>query len=553
MAGSKPRLLLIDDGDNYANIIMSQMPEFELIHPDPDRKMPCIPDGPSAIYFLEHHSGRIDTVLLDMHFDVPPERLFQLGEGASPRRTKRFQGVAILREIRARFPNLPVVLLTALEDLSLVDAAGDLVSQSMTYVLDGHDLDTLRVRIHSAMGDAAQAVEDSQILWGADTSMKSLRRRLSVLARGKMPVILEGETGTGKSYLAERFVHAHSGRTGPFVVLDLSTLPKDLIPAHLFGSVKGAYTGSVESRKGVFEIANQGTLFIDEIQNAPLEVQKQLLLVLQEGRVRPLGASREIMVDVKVIAASNKPLDEAVKSGQFRPDLYMRLSPATRLRIPPLRERPDDLLFLACRFATKAGFDPDVGALRDQIAKAVGLSGGTPLELTIGRGTKRETHRSSIEIAIPKPAWKMMENHPWPGNIRELEMLIHNVVTFTLVATVDAIERGISISSSKLQVDPGLIGELLLGAGILLDSSAQSPQSSSPARPGQVTVHIEPADTLNGVANDVERQYFLELFAQCNRDFNQMAYRLLGDSQKGRAVRLRFNQLGLKVREIHGA
>lgn len=547
---TKTRILLIDDGDTYANLIQKHMPEFELIVP-PGQSVACLKDGPAAIAFLEQYQEPIDVVLLDMHFDIAPNLLFPLDETSSPRRTKRFQGVAILREIHAKFADLPVVLLTSLEDLSLVDAATDLVSQSMTYVLDGNDLDALRVRINSAT-EASRAQADSRVLWGNDTHMKAIRRRLTVLSQGGMPVILEGETGTGKSYLAEQFVHANSNRTGPFVVLDLSTVPANLISAHLFGAVRGAYTGAVETRKGVFEMANQGTLFIDEIQNAPLEVQKQLLLVLQDRKVRPLGATREIQVDVKVVAASNRPLDEAVSRGTFRSDLFMRLSPATRVRIPPLKERLSDLFYLSKRFAQRALNDADIFTLASEVAAALGIETLHNLELVIGRESKTRSDHSTqgtLSLVIPKPVWRLLENHIWPGNIRELEMLIHNVITFTLVDTIDAIRRNILISSPKLQVDTGLVGNLLQGAKAL-QSDFSNDVDANTLKDNELIVAVNAASTLNEVANDVERQYFLSLFRRSKRDFSKMAIHLLADASKARAVRLRFNQLGLKVREI---
>jgi two-component system nitrogen regulation response regulator GlnG len=534
---------VIDDGVSYAKVIDEQMPEFDLVSPGGEGAAPCLQDGPEAIAFLERSAADVDVVLLDMHFDVPEDRLLPLGEGASTRRTKRFQGVAILREIRARFPQLPVVLLTAVEDLSLVDAAEELASQSMTYLLDGEDLDALRIRINAALKEAALGVEESHVLWGADPSMRAIRRRLAVLARGKLPVILEGETGTGKSFLAERFVHLNSGRPGPFVVLDLSALPADLIPAHMFGAVRGAYTGAVADRKGVFELAHRGTLFIDEIQNVPLDVQRQLLVVLQDGRLRPLGSTKEVEVDVKVVAASNRPLDEAVAEGRFRSDLYMRLSPATRVRIPTLSERPGDLVFLARRFAEQAVGDADNAELRDEVAAACGLEAGAPVELVVGRGGGQA---GALEVVLPGPAWKVLESHSWPGNMRELQMVMHNIVTFTLVATVDAIRSGLPISSTRLQVDPGLVGQLIAGS-VALTGAAERERT---ARADEVAVRVEPAQTLNAVANSVERQYFLVLYRRHGGDFRKMAEALLGDSKKGRAVRLRFNQLGLKVREL---
>jgi DNA-binding NtrC family response regulator len=537
--------LLIDDGEDYARVLPERLPEFTLVDPQLG-PLPRIPDGPSALAWLARHADQVDVVLLDMRFDLPEDQLLAFPEGTTLRRQRRFQGVAILRALRQRFPDLPVVVLTAIEDLSLLDVGEALASQSLTYVLDGDDLDTLRIRIGAALVDAGRAQEEDGVLWGRDRGMRAVRRRMRVVARGRIPVILEGETGTGKSYLAERCLHAASGRSGPFVVLDLATVPTDLIPAHLFGARRGAYTGAVADRKGVFELANGGTLFIDEVQNVPLEVQKQLLLVLQDRRVRPLGASHDVAVDVKVVAASNQPLAEAVRGGTFRPDLYMRLSPATRVTLPPLRARPEDLPFLARRFAARAVADPDIAALLAPVAKAVGLAPDAEVELWMGREGRGPLDDGRVHLTLPRPAWRRLERHRWPGNLRELEMVIRNLVTFTLVAALDALDAGAALRAPRLQVDAGLVGELLAGARALPDGD-DAPDRDSP---DVIPVRLEPGRTLNEVSTLVERQYFEALFRQSDGDFGAMAERLLGDRERGRAVRLRLNQLGLKVREL---
>lgn len=555
----RPRLLLIDDGETYAEVIAAHMPQYTLVDPGLGGP-PRLPDGPAALEWLAAHPHAADVVLLDMRFDVDEDRLLPLPEATNLRRRRRFQGVAILREIRRRLPDLPVVLLTRVADLALGDIAAELAAQSMTYVLDGDDLDALRIRIHAALESAARSREEDDVLWGRDPKVHAIRRRLAVLARGRMSVILEGETGTGKSYLAERLVHARSGRPGPFVVCDLATVPTDLIPSHLFGATRGAYTGAIADRKGVFELAHRGTLFIDEIQNTPLEVQKQLLLVLQDRKVRPLGASREVEVDVKVIAASNTSLADAVRAGRFRPDLYMRLSPATRVLLPPLRERPADLDFLARRLCARAADEPEVADLRDRVCTALGLPPQSPLRLIVGRAdpdaeaaalapgltpAPTATPTPTLTLALPEPAWRRLAAHPWPGNLRELAMVMHNLVTFTLVAAADAAESGLRLTSPRLQVDPGLVADLLAGAPLTAEAD--------PGRhPDIVPIHLQPQPTLNAVAVSVERQYFTHLFQQSAGDFGAMAERLLGDPDRARAVRLRLNQLGLKVRDLRG-
>src|SRR5206468_8659078 len=165
-----------------------------------------------------------------------------------------------------------------------------------------------------------------------------------------LPVLVEGETGTGKSFLAENVIHPRSGAKGPLVVTDLSTIPATLLPSHLFGARRGAYTGAVEDHPGVFEPAHGGTLFLDEIANLDLELQRQLLLVLERGAVTRLGDSKPRPAAPKLVAATNVDLEQLVREGRFRQDLYMRMNPATRLRVPALRERREDLPDLV-RFA----------------------------------------------------------------------------------------------------------------------------------------------------------------------------------------------------------
>ncbi len=534
----RPRVLVIDDGEDYARLVATRLPEVELVHPGGpggDR----LPDGPAALAWLEAHPRGADLVLLDVHFDVPEDRLLPLADDASPRRTRRFQGVAILRELRRRLPDLPVVLLTAQEDLALVDADGALAAESRTWFMDSHDLDSLRIRITEALAEAAVEKEDGPVLWGLSPAMRRTRRRLAVLARGRTSVILEGETGTGKSYLAEAFVHPRSGRDGPFVTLDLHAVPRDLIAAHLFGARRGAYTGAVADRKGAFEAADGGTLFMDEVQDLPMEVQKQLLVALQDRKIQPLGASRRVPVDVKIVAATSRSLAEAVAAGTFRADLYMRLSPATRVLLPPLRERPEDLPFLARRLAAEAQDDPEIAALRDQVAQAAGLEAGAAIALLLpGDGVPAA---GALSLPLPKAGWRLLEKHHWPGNLRELSLVVRNLVTFTLVSAADAVRGGLRLSSTRLQVDPSLVGTLL-DASLPINGDRGDRDNPSPT--------IRPAETLNAVARDLERQVYAALFRSSGGDFEAMAERLLDDPARSRAVRLRFNQLGLKVRDL---
>jgi DNA-binding NtrC family response regulator len=550
----QPRILIIDDGEMFARLVHSRMPEIQLVGPDlgeheepEDENLvhyPRIDNGPDALAYLKVHEDKVDVILLDVNFDIEEAKLLSLGAGYDLKKNRRYQGLAILKALRHDFPSIPVVLLTSEEDLAPAGLSLDLASQSMIYLLDAGDIDALRIRINAALREANLGLEESGVLWGADPDMRSLRRRMAVVARGTMPVILEGETGTGKTYLAERFIHRNSDRRGPFVTLDLSTVPADLISATLFGSVRGAYTGSVGDRKGVFQLAHRGTLFIDEIQNASMEVQKQLLLVLQEGRVRPLGAPREIEVDVKVIVASNSELAKAVAKGQFRADLYMRLGPATRIVLPPLRERPRDLPFLVRHLVKEASVQPHIAPLLGEVSDSLNIEGEPLIHLGVGRS--KGLSESTLELILPKPAWDRLQKHDWPGNLRELSMVVQNLVSFTLVAAVDALRSGLSLESKRLQVDPGLVGDLLAGSMALKAES----EGDFSDRLDRVVVDLNTGNSLNAVAKSVEQQYFLSLYRQTSGSFEAMADILLGDASRSRSVRLRFNQLGLKVREI---
>src|SRR5438093_13773336 len=156
------------------------------------------------------------------------------------------------------------------------------------------------------------ANEEGPVIWGRSPAMAELRRRLEVLARSPLPVLIEGETGTGKSFLAEHVLHPRSGVKGPLIVTDLSTIPSTLLPAHLFGARRGSYTGAIEDHAGVFEQAHGGTLFLDEIANLDLELQRQLLLALERGQVNRLGDGRPRPAVVKLVAATNQDLGELV-------------------------------------------------------------------------------------------------------------------------------------------------------------------------------------------------------------------------------------------------
>ena len=234
-----------------------------------------------------------------------------------------------------------------------------------------------------------------------DPQSQALLARLDQVAPTEATVVIIGETGTGKELLARR-VHQGSGRRGPFVAVNCGAFSESLIDAELFGHESGAFTGASQARAGWFEAANGGTLFLDEVGDLPLALQVKLLRVLQERQIVRIGSRKTIELDVRLIAATNVDLRDAVNAGHFRADLYYRLSVAT-LELRPLWERPGDILPLARHFLAS-------------YAKRLGIEAAT----------------------LAHDAEQALLAHDWPGNIRELENVIHYALIVAPTATVHA-------------------------------------------------------------------------------------------------------------------
>src|SRR5882724_9121148 len=227
-------------------------------------------------------------------------------------------------------------------------------------------------------------------LLGKSTAMRELFARLNRIAPSDLSLLIEGETGTGKELVAES-VHRQSGRaSGPFIVFDCSAIAPTLVESELFGHERGAFTGAVQTRLGVFERAQGGTLMIDELGELPLQLQPKLLRVLEKREVHRLGGARTIPIDIRLIAATNRNLRAEVQRGAFREDLYFRVAGA-QVCVPPLRDRLTDLPLLVERF------------LRD-----------VDPTLTLAD--------------VPEHAWQTFQSHSWPGNVRELKSAVQRLL-----------------------------------------------------------------------------------------------------------------------------
>ena len=557
-----PRLLVIDDRDQTIEMCHRHLPQFDYVtrcdrpHPcqvcdERDKGCPlkCAHDYFEAAQALGREGALPDLVVLDLHFALPEEKLLpKEKEGLELEQARRKQGLYILEKLRKDHPKLPVVMLTT-TDADMGERPQDpLVHFCENEVVDSR---TLAAEISRALTLQHEA-QEGPVFWGRSPAMADLRRQLAVLSRSPLPVLIEGETGTGKSFFAEHVLHPRSGAKGPLVVTDLSTVPSTLMPAHLFGSRRGSYTGAVEDHAGVFEQAHGGTLFLDEIANLDLELQRQLLLVLERGTVTRLGDSRPRPAAPKLVAATNLDLEQLLREGRFRPDLYMRLNPSTRLRIPPLRERRQDLPELV-RFAV-------LDALRSEqlrpLARAYLARFPTPEDfleenctVAFGKPQARSARRDAFSVFLSQSALARLAAHPWRGNHRELKLLVTNSLVFTLVQQLDAPERPRSERApAVLAISDHLIDQLLG------KTHAPGPVLCSKGAGGErrVEVSLKPAQSFAEISADVERQYLMALFHAHEGDLDGIAAELFGPGANRRKVHLRMNQLGLRLRALRG-
>lgn len=292
-------------------------------------------------------------------------------------------GLDLLRRARADHPDMPFLLVTAFADVR--EAVDALKLGAVDYLAKPVDLDELLCAVRDALGLHGDG--DADLPAGAldgvvaeSPAMRAVLRDAWRVAGSDATVLLTGESGSGKEVVAQ-FIHRHSGRRDkPLVTVNCAAVAPTLLASELFGHEKGAFTGAVAKRKGFFREAHEGTLFLDEIGDMPLELQASLLRATETGRIMPVGSDREIAVDCRLIAATNRNLEEDVTRGRFRQDLFYRLNVIT-IDIPPLRERPEDIAVLARFFLNR------------------------------GAGETRRLSRAALQA---------LQEHPWPGNVREL-------------------------------------------------------------------------------------------------------------------------------------
>ena len=315
-------------------------------------------------------------------------------------------GLDVLREAKRLSPETEVILMTAFgsEELARDALRPDGECRAFDYLIKPIDIDQLRTKVQQAARQALQnretrllrdqldkSFEFSGIL-GMGESMRRLVKRVGKIARAKSTVLIIGETGTGKELFAQA-IHLNSPRAGKaFRVLNCAAVSETLLESELFGHIKGAFTGAVADRKGLVESADGGTMFLDEIGDMPLTMQAKLLRTLETGEVMRVGTNDVLHFDVRFVAATNRDLSELVRAGDFREDLFYRLHAQSAIRIPPLRERREDIPVLVHRFIELAN---------------------------------REQGTSVTRMA--PDALRKLVNHHWPGNVRELRNVVERM------------------------------------------------------------------------------------------------------------------------------
>jgi DNA-binding NtrC family response regulator len=312
-------------------------------------------------------------------------------------------GLALLREARQRQPAPRVILMTAFG--SLETAIEAIRHGAYDYLTKPFKMEQAALAVQRAIDDRRLREENRRLrraveqrfgfesIVGSSPALQSVFEQVRAIAGSDAAVLLIGESGTGKELVARAIHHNGARRDGPFVPVNCAAIPETLLESELFGHEKGAFTGADRRRRGLFAEASEGTLFLDEIGDIALPLQAKLLRALQDKRVRPVGGSQEIDLDLRLISATNRDLATLVAEGKFREDLYYRLA-VIPVRLPSLRERPEDIPLLAAHFLARAA-----GAL------------GKPLE-------------GFDEEAL---AWLL--RHRWPGNVRELENVVERAAT----------------------------------------------------------------------------------------------------------------------------
>jgi len=420
--------------------------------------------GQQGLAALEHEP--FDVLLLDVSL---PDR----------------NGLEVLKEIRARDPYLPIILITAYGSIDMARQA--FKSGAQDYITKPWSNDELLAQVQQAVEGRRLREENVQLkralkqrynfpnIVGKSERMLRVLDLVAQVAPSRSTVLIHGESGTGKELIAKAIHSASLRADKPFVPVNTGSIPVDLLESQLFGHVKGAFTGAVSSKKGLFEVADQGTIFFDEISTVSHETQAKLLRVIQEREFMRLGGTETIKVDVRILAASNADLAALVHHGRFREDLYHRLN-VIAIELPPLRERKEDIAPLVEHFLRRYC----------------------------------QENQKPLRRFTPA-AMRLLMDYDWPGNVRELE----NVV-----------ERAVVLSTQD-SLDTDLLPEALqtreIVRGVRLQLSEFVPPL--PGEPGARAAADNPAPSLFQIMEEIERRVIIDMLERTNWNQTEAAER----------------------------
>ncbi|HHE0164075.1 TPA: two-component system response regulator GlrR [Klebsiella pneumoniae] len=361
------RLLLVDDDPGLLKLLGMRLVSegYSVVTAE---------SGPEALRVLGRE--KVDLVISDLRMD-------------------EMDGLQLFSEIQKGHPGMPVIILTA--HGSIPDAVAATQQGVFSFLTKPVDKDALYKAIDEALEQRSPATDEAwrQAIVTRSPLMLRLLEQAGMVAQSDVSVLINGQSGTGKEIVAQAIHNASPRHDKPFVAINCGALPEQLLESELFGHARGAFTGAVSNREGLFQAAEGGTLFLDEIGDMPVALQVKLLRVLQERKVRPLGSNRDIEINVRIISATHRDLPKAMARGEFREDLFYRLN-VVSLKIPPLSERTEDIPLLANHLLRQSA----------------------------------DRHKPFVR-AFSSDAMKRLMAAKWPGNVRQLVNVIEQCVALT--------------------------------------------------------------------------------------------------------------------------
>ncbi|MGE0762248.1 MAG: sigma-54-dependent transcriptional regulator [Bdellovibrionales bacterium] len=378
----KPRILVVDDEESIREFL-------EIMLRKEGYEVTCAEDGKVALEMLKKRS--FDMVISDMQMP-------------------NVTGIELLKEVKNQYPDMLFMMITAFGTTETAVEA--MKFGAYDYILKPFKIDEVRINIANALRSQNLEVENRtlkkelnkeysfQNLVGNSDTMHRIYDLVRRVSQTPTNVLVTGESGTGKEVVAKAIHYNGPLKDKPFVTINCGAIPESLMESEMFGHKKGSFTGAIADKAGLFEVADGGSLFLDEVGELPLTIQVKLLRAIQERVIRRVGGTDDTKVDVRIIAATNRELEEMVKVGTFRQDLYYRLN-VINIKTPPLRDRPDDIPLLAAHFLKK---------YNDRLGKSI--------------------------QGISEEAMEMMKKYDYPGNVRELENIIERTVALEGGATI---------------------------------------------------------------------------------------------------------------------